>query len=446
MKEQKTENKMGTARMLPLILKMSIPVMFSMLIQSLYNIVDSIFVSKVSGDAFTAVNIAFPVQMFMIAVAVGTGVGVNSLVSRRLGEQNHDEANSAATHGILLSVMSWLLFVIIGVFFAKPFIGMYTKDAEVLAMGTSYLRIVTILSVGIFVEVSIEKSLQATGNMIFPMIFQLIGAVTNIILDPIFIFVLDMGIDGAAIATVIGQILSMLFSIYVVVAKEHHIKISFKEFKVRLKTIRDIYVVGFPAIIMQSIGSVMISVLNKILGNMSEAALNVLGIYFKLQSFVFMPVFGLTQGLLPVIGYNFGAKNKKRIVSAIKIGSLIAVVIMGIGTLLFWIFPDKLIGIFEHTPEIMRIGKGALRTISLCFLPAALGIVFSSFFQAIAHGVHSLFISVLRQLVVLVPVAFFLSKYGETAVWYAFPVAEVFSLCASIIIFIGLYKKEIKQL
>ena len=446
MAEQIKENKMGTAPMIPLILKMSLPVMFSMLIQSLYNVVDSIFVSNYSQKAFTAVNFAFPVQMLMIAVAVGTGVGINSLVSRRLGEKRNDEADSAASHGVVLGIISWLVFALAGIFLTKLFFNMYTDDKEIIENGIAYLSTVMIFSFGVFVEINIEKSIQATGNMIFPMLFQLTGAVANIILDPIFIFGLKMGAFGAAVATVLGQILSMIFSIIVAIYGNHYIRISLRGFRFSGKTVKNIYAVGFPAIIMQSIGSFMVSILNMILINISQAAVDVLGIYFKLQSFVFMPVFGLTQGLLPIIGYNFGARNKKRMLSAVKIGCVIGVLIMAAGTALFQLIPDKLIAIYNYSDDMMKIGVRALRTISLCFIPAALGIVFSSFFQGVGSGVRSLFISVLRQLIIIAPVAYYLSQFGEFAVWYAFPIAEAVSLLASILMFVHLYHKQIKNI
>lgn len=439
------ENKMGTAPMLPLILKMSLPAMFSMLIQSLYNVVDSIFVSAYDTKALTAVNFAFPLQMLMISVAVGTGIGINSLVSRRLGEGKHDEASHAVTHGVILAAASWAVFALIGIFLTKPFTSMFTNDAGVFNMTVNYLRIVTIFSFGCFVEINIEKSLQATGNMIFPMLFQLTGAVINIILDPILIFTCGLGIVGAAVATVTGQILSMIFSLIVLFAVNHEIHISFKSFKIRAKTIKDIYAVGVPSIIMQSIGAVMTSCLNGILAA-SEAAVNILGIYFKLQSFVFMPVFGLTHGVMPIMGYNFGARNKKRFMSSFRIGSAIAIIIMAVGTLIFWLFTGQLIGIYNYNAEMMRIGVPALRIISSCFIPAALGIMFSSSFQATGSGVKSLLISLLRQLIILLPAAFIFSKINLDLVWYAFPIAESVSLIASIVLFLLMYKKQIKNL
>lgn len=442
--------KMGTRPILPLIFSMSLPAMFSMFIQSMYNIVDSIFVSKISMEALTALSLAFPLQTLMVAVAVGTGVGVNSLVSRKLGEGRYDEASSAASHGVVLAFFSWILFAILGIFLTRPFFEMFSDNPAVITAGCDYVYIVMICSFGIFIQIVLEKTLQATGNMIYPMFFQLTGAITNIILDPILIFGLlgfpKLGVKGAAIATVIGQVFALIFSIVIISTKTHAVKISFKGFKLSVKTLKDIYVVGFPSIIMQSISSLLVGALNAILVTFSEAAVSVLGIYYKLQSFVFMPVFGLTQGVMPIMGYNFGARNKKRLLDALKYGSIIASIIMAIGTVIFILFPDKLLMIFNASEELIVIGIPALRIISLCFMGAALGILFSTLFQAVGAGIYSLTVSVLRQLVVILPVAYLLSKIGLEYVWYAFPIAEIAALIVSIILFRRLYNLKIKKL
>ena len=444
------ENKMGTTPMLKLIISMSLPAMFSMLIQALYNIVDSMFVAQIGEKALSAVSLAFPIQMLLISVGVGTGVGINSLVSRRLGERRRDEASSAATHGIVLGLISWAVFAILGVCFTRMFFQMYTTDAELIQMGCDYLYIVTIFSFGSFVQINLEKALQATGNMIYPMLFQLTGAITNIILDPIMIFGLlgfpKMGVMGAAVATVIGQILAMVFAVIIAFVKNHEVHITFKNFRLNGKTIRDIYAVGVPSIIMQAIGSVLVTALNMILAMFSQTAVAVLGVYYKLQSFVFMPVFGLTQGVMPIMGYSYGARNKKRLQSARKICGVIAIVIMALGTALFWLAPEPLLGLFSPSADMIRIGVGALRTISLCFIPAALGITYSTLFQAIGKGVNSLIISVLRQLVVILPAAYLLSLIGLDFVWYAFPIAEGVSLVVSLLLYWRVYEKQIKNL
>lgn len=448
--ERVQENKMGRTPILKLIFSMSVPAMFSMLIQSLYNVVDSIFVAQIGEEALTAVSLAFPIQMLLIAVGVGTGVGVNSLVSRRLGEKRQEEASHAATHGILLAVLSWILFALFGLFFTDLFFANFTQNPTVAQMGIDYTKIVTIFSFGSLIQISIEKTLQATGNMIYPMIFQLIGAVTNIILDPIMIFgwfgFPAMGVAGAAVATVAGQILAMFFSIYIAFAKSHQVHISFKNFKLRMRIVKDIYAVGFPSIIMQSIGSILVVGLNKILIGFSDAAVAVLGVYYKLQSFVFMPVFGLTQGIMPILGYNYGAKNKKRMMSALRYGCIIAACIMLAGMIIFLVFPRWLLMLFNASQAMLDAGIPALRLICICFVPAAFGILFSTLFQAVGMGGKSLLISVLRQLVVILPCAYLFSRFGLNFTWLAFPTAEMVSLLASVIMFYFLYQKHLKYL
>lgn len=448
--EEIAKNKMGSAPMLPLILSMSVPAMFSMLVQALYNIVDSYFVAKLGVEALTAVSLAFPIQNLMIAIAVGTGVGINSLVSRRLGEGRIEEASRAATHGMILGALSGLAVALFGALGTSLFFRSFTSNPIIYQMGCDYVYVVTIFSFGIFIQVNMEKTLQSTGNMIIPMFSQLIGAITNIILDPIMIFGYfgfpKMGVRGAAIATVAGQILGMIYIVIMALAKNHAVNITLKGFKFNTKTIKDIYAVGFPSIVMQSIGSVMTMGVNAILITFSDVAVAIFGIYFKLQSFVFMPVFGLTHGVMPIMGYNYGARNKKRMMDALKIGSTIALVIMAAGMALFIMIPERLLMIFDATPEMLEIGVHALRTISLCFVPAALGIMFSTLFQAVGMGGKSLLVSVLRQLVFILPLAYFLSKLGLYYVWFAFPLAETVSFGASLIIFTLLYKKHLKNL
>ena len=429
---------------------MSFPAMLSMLVQALYNVVDSYFVAKISENALTAVSLVFPVQALQIALAVGTGVGLNSLISRRLGENCRKEADSAATHGVLLGVLNWVVFAVLGALLSRPFLSLFTGVDEIVAMGAQYMSIVCTVSIGAFVEINIEKILQATGNMIYPMFGQLIGAVANIILDPIFIFGLagapKMGVAGAAVATVLGQILSMCFSLFIVFTKDHEVKIDFRGFRPDPGVIRNIYSVGFPAIVMQAIGSVMVVGMNAILIAFTSTAVAVFGIYFKLESFVFMPVFGLTQGLMPIIGYNFGARKRERLLKAVQVGGVAALCIMGAGTVLFWTATEPLLAIFEASPKMLEIGVPALRIISVCFLPAALGILFSTVFQAVGHGVSSLIVSALRQLVVLLPCAFLLARAGLEAVWYALPIAEFAALAVSVVIFLRLYRSTLKNL
>ncbi len=446
--ENSKGNKMGYAPIFKLIVSMSLPAIFSMIIQALYNIVDSVFVSMYSMDGLTAVSLAFPIQMLLIAVSVGTGVGINSLVSRRLGEKRQHEADSAATHGIVLGVCNWIVFLILGLTIVKPFINAFTDNPEIAGMGIDYLSVIMIYSFGCFLEVIIEKTLQATGNMIFPMIFMLTGALLNIALDPVFIFVLDMGVKGAAIATVLGQIVAMILAVIILVFKKHAVKISFRDVKLSWITVKNIYAVGIPAIVMQSITSLMLVLVNLILKKFpnSDIAISVLNVYFKLQSFVFMPCFGLNQGLLPIMGYNYGAKNKERLMKTLKYGITIAFCIMTVGFTVFMTIPNVLLGMFNADKEMMDIGCVALRIICLCFLPAAVGIIFISFFQATGHGMRSMLISLLRQLVILVPSAFALSYISLNAVWFAFPIAEAMALLFAILLFTNLYNKEIKTL
>lgn len=449
--EDKKLARMGSAPVFGLILKMSLPTMFSMIVQALYNIVDSMFVSYYDNAALTAVSLAFPMQLLMIGCAVGTSIGVNSLIARRLGEGKHEQASKAATYSLMLSVITSLVFAVIGIFFSSGIIGAYTDDPKVLTYGTQYLSCVFIFSMGIFVEVGIEKTLQATGNMMFPMLFQLCGAVVNTILDPMFIFGLgfipSMGALGAGIATVVGQIASMIFALIVLFRKKSAVKIRFSYFKkIDFSIIKNIYAVGFPAIIMQSISSVMLLSLNGILAGISATYVDVLGVYFKLQSFVFMPVFGLTHGVMPIMGYNYGAGNKKRLIDALKYGILIAVVIMAAGLLVFQLIPDSLLRIFNAYPEMLEVGVPALRIISMCFVLAAIGILLSTLFQAVGKGLRSMLTSLLRQLGIIVPAAMILSGIQPSLVWWSFPIAEGVALVVALIFFITLYKKNIRHL
>ena len=458
------QNKMGVKPMLPLVLSMSLPAMASMLIQALYNVVDSIFVARYHPDALQAVSLAYPLQMVLIAFGVGTALGVNSLIARRLGAKNFKEANTAAATGLVLAVIDWLFFLVIGLVFSKPFISMFTRDANVIEYGSQYLNIVLCLSLGMMVSVMCEKILQSTGNMIFPMLIQMLGAVVNIIFDPLLIFGVgffpELGVTGAAIATVFGQFCSMTFALIVLFVKKHDVKIEFKGFRLQKQTLKNIYAVGFPAIIMQCIGSVMVSGINAIISiadvadEIAAAYINAFGIYFKLQSFIFMPVFGLNQGVSPIIGYNYGARNKKRMYSAFSLGLLMAAGIMLAGTLLFELAPNWLLSLFESDAAadaaanvtLGEVGIPLLRIISLSFILAACGIMFSTLFQAVGKGFYSMVMSVCRQLVVLLPLAFILSKLGLEVLWYAFPIAELVCLGIAIVFFIRLRKKELSKL
>lgn len=447
--------------MLPLLLSMSLPAMFSMLIQALYNVVDSIFVASYSPLALTAVSLAAPMQMVSISFAVGTAVGVNSLIARRLGAKNFKEANAAATTGIILAVLNWVFFLIIGLLLSRTFIAMFTDDSQVVEYGTQYLSIVLCVSIGMMLGNMGEKILQSTGNMILPMLSQLFGAIINIIFDPLLIFGIgpfpEMGVVGAAVATVFGQICGMLFIQINLFVRKHAVKITFKGFRMQVQIVKNIYAVGVPAIIMQSIGSVMVSGINAIISiagvarDLTNAYINAFGAYFKLQSFVFMPVFGLTQGTSPIIGYNYGARNKKRMYSAFRIALIIAFSLLSAGFLLFQIAPEWILSFFASgdtaANELMlEVGTPALRIISLSFFFAAFGIMFSTLFQAVGKGVYSMILSFARQLVVLLPAAFLLSKIELDAMWYAFPIAEIVALLLALVFFAKLRRKEFKML
>ncbi|MGI6031685.1 MAG: MATE family efflux transporter [Eubacteriales bacterium] len=445
------ENRMGTAPIIPLMLSMSLPAMFSMLVQALYNIVDSMFVAQLGDDAFSAISLAFPLQMIMVALGVGTGVGINSLVARRLGEGHQRDADAAATHGLILALANWMVMVLVGIFLARPFFMMYSpNNLNIVNMGTTYIQIATIFSFGAFVQINTEKTLQATGNMLAPMCSQLIGCVTNIILDPILIFGMfgapRLEMAGAAIATVLGQILGMCFCLSMILFRSQAVHYRFKRFRWKWRVVRDIYVVGIPAIVMQAIASVMVTLLNKILIGFSESAVNVLGAYYKLQSFVFMPVFGLNQGVMPILGYNFGAGNRKRLMNTLRYGLIAAVFIMGVGTLVFWLCPTQLLSIFISDSNTLAIGAPAMRTISLSFLLAAVNIMLSTLFQAVGMGQNSLWVSLIRQLICILPAAWALSKISLTAVWYAFPLAEIVAILVSIWMLYYLYHNVLMQL
>ncbi len=443
-------NKMGSAPIGKLLASMAWPAILSMTINALYNVVDSMFVAMVSQKALTAVSLVMPLQMMMISLAVGSSVGVNSLISRRLGAKRYEEANKAASTSIRIGFFNFVIFALIGIFLANPFMHAYTDDAVIFDGGVTYLRIITIFCLFSMVQIQLEKVLQATGNMIAPMIISLSGALTNLILDPILIFGLigapKMGIAGAAAATVIGQAVGMCVAIFMFFRKEHDVKIQLKGFRIDWKVVKDIYGVGLPSIIMQAIGSVMLLGYNAILAA-SATAVAVLGVYYKLQSFIFMPVFGLNQGAMPIMGYNFGAKNRARLMLTYKDALITALVIMGIGTVLFQVFPDVFLKMFSADDEMMEMGVPALRIISICFIPAAFGIMTSTLFQGTGHGVYSLMGSLLRQLIGILPLAYIIyHAAGITASWASFPLAEIIGLIYSAVMLKILYKKEIKTL
>ena len=433
--EQK-ENKMGVMPVNRLLLSMALPMIASMLIQAFYNIVDSMFVSRISENALTAVSLAFPVQNLMIAVATGTGVGVNALLSKSLGEKNQERADRTAGNGLLLALFSALVFALLGIFFSRTFFLIQTDIPEIVEGGTSYMSICLIFSFGIFLEIMAERLLQATGRTLYTMFTQGIGAILNIILDPILIFGLlgfpRMGVAGAAVATVAGQIVAMLLALLFNFTSNKEIHLSLKRLKPDWWIIGRVYAVGFPSILMVAVSSLMTFCMNKILLGFTSTAAAVFGVYYKLQSFIFMPVFGLNNGMVPIVAYNYGARKKDRIVRTVQLGILYAVGMMLIGLILFQTIPDTLLRLFNASPDMLSIGRTALRTISLSFAFAGFCIVCGTVFQALGRSIYSLIVSVARQLLVLLPVAWLFSLTGQLdLVWLAFPIAEVVSLAAS---------------
>lgn len=447
------ENKMGTMPIGKLVFNMSLPMMVSMMVQALYNIVDSIFVAKLSENALTAVSLAFPLQTLLIAVGTGTGVGMNALLSKSLGEKDFKKANKTATNAAFIYAVSYIVFLILGFTVVKPFyrsqVG--SADAEIMTMGVDYLSTVMIFSFGIFTQVFFERLLTSTGRTIFSMTSQLSGAVTNIILDPILIFGMfgapKMGVTGAAVATVIGQCVAGLVAGICNHKFNHEVRFQFKGFKPDFKIIGTIYAVGIPSIIMQSIGSVMTYCMNRILIEFSSTATAVFGVYFKLQSFFFMPVFGLNNGITPIIAYNYGARQRKRMVKTIKVSLVTAFCLTFIGFVLFESIPQALLGLFNASDDMLKIGVPALRTIGVHYLIAWFCIIAGTVFQALGKAVLSMVVSIMRQLVVLVPAAYLLAKFGGLhMVWWSFPIAEVMSFIVSLTFLIKIWNDIIKDI
>ena len=442
---------MGTMPVNKLLVSMSLPMIASMLVQALYNVVDSVFVAQISENALTAVSLAFPIQSLMIAVSSGTCVGINALLSRSLGEKRQKEANLSAVNGVFLAFVSYLVFALMGIFGSHLFFASQTENREIVEFGTQYLTICLIFSFGIFMEMTFERIMQSTGRTIYSMVTQGTGAIINIILDPIMIFGLfgfpRLGIRGAAIATVTGQIIAMILAVWFNHKKNRDVQLSFKGFKPDGRIIAKIYEVGVPSIVMQSIVSIMTFGMNKILIMFSETAVSVLGIYFKLQSFIFMPIFGLNNGVIPIVAYNYGAGHKKRIMDTIKLSTFIAVGIMLIGLIIFQVFPEGLLKLFNASDHMLEVGVPALRIISTSFLFAGYCIILGSVFQALGNGVYSLIVSVARQLLCILPLAYVFARVaGLHAVWYSFPLAELISVTLTTILFRRIYVKKLKNL
>lgn len=445
------ENKMGTMPVGRLLITMSLPMILSMLVQALYNVVDSIFVAHYSQAALAAISYAFPAQNLMIGLATGIGVGMNALLSRSLGEKNYQKVNKTAENGIFLSLIGFIIFFIFGLFFSGTFISFQTATAEIIDCGKSYLSICCCASFGIFGEIIFERLMQSTGKTVLTMVTQGVGAIINIILDPIFIFgylgLPEMGIAGAALATVIGQIAAFIIAIILNHKYNKEISLNLLQFRPDRRIIGRICAVGIPSVVMVGIGSIMTTAMNKILNGFSDLAASVFGVYFKLQSFVFMPIFGLNNGLIPIIAYNYGAGKRKRLISALIFACVIAVGFMAVGLVLMQFIPDQMLLLFDATQEMLSIGRVALRAISLSFVFAGFCIVVGAAFQALGYGTYSMFVSIARQLFVLIPVAYLFSLTGNlNMVWYAFPIAEIMSVIVSIALFIRIYKKVISKI
>ena len=448
------ENKLGVMPINKLIWNMSLPIIASMLVQALYNIVDSIFVSQISEQALTAVSLAFPAQQLIISLASGTAVGINALLGHALGAGNRKRANDVACNGLFLAVVSSIVCLVLVGLFSNAFFSSQTQVQEIIDMGNDYLRIVGCLSMGVFIQITFERLLQATGRSVLSMLTQGTGAIINIILDPIFIFVLDMGVAGAAWATVVGQICGALLAIYLNHAKNPDIHLNFRGFRPNLHIIGGIYAIGIPSVIMMAIGSVMTFLMNKILITYhaaKETAATVFGVYFKLNSFIFMPVFGLNNGSVSILAYNYGARKRLRMVETIKRVALYALAIMTAGTIIFQTVPQFLLLLFNANDTMIAVGVPALRIISLSFPIAAICIAMGGAFQATGRSVYSMVVSFVRQLIFLIPAAFVLALIGQNTgnsdlVWWSYPIAEIVSLAVTLLFYFRLNRTILSKL
>ncbi len=449
--EPRPENKMGTMPINRLLITMSLPMMASMLVQALYNIVDSIFVSRIHEDALSAVSIAFPIQLLVVALGGGISIGVNAILSKALGSKDNKRANLAATNGIFLGAICYIIFLLIGLFAVKPFYTSITDIDSIVDYGVSYLTICSTCSFGLFAQFIFEKLLVSTGRTFLSMITQGTGAIINIILDPILIFgyfgLPEMGVTGAAVATVIGQCVAASLAIYFNQRKNPDINISMKGFRPSSRMIADILIVGIPSIIMQAIGSIMNYIMNKILIDFSSTATAVFGAYYKMQSFIFMPIFGLNGGIIPIIAYNYGAKRRDRMMHTWRLAWIYATAIMGVGTVLFLTIPDVMLSFFDASDNMTKMGVTAFRIICVHFPIAAFCIVTGTLFQALGKSFYSMIVSIMRQLIALIPAAFLLARFGDVdLVWWAFPIAEIISAATTIFFFSRIYKYTIEKI
>ena len=446
-----TDQKLGKTKITPLIFKMSAPAIISMFVQALYNIVDSWFLAKYSQEALSAVTLAFPIQMIIISLFVGLAVGINSVIARRLGEQNRDEAVNSAEHGFFFGIIIWVFMALLAIKLPGAFFVQFTQNQQIIDYGITYITIILVFSIARIITQVFISILQATGAMMSAMVIQGAGAITNILLDGFLIFgwwiFPEMGVAGAAIATVIGQFVSLALAIIIYSTRKNRLKLNLRKFHLKKDISKNILSVGIPAMVMQGLGSIMLYSLNRILSKFGDDAYTFLGVYFRIQSFIFMPVFGLNQGLMPVLGYNFGAGNKKRVTQALKVGLITAVSIMAIGTIVFQLFPADIINIYEVTDSIVEIGIPAFRIISSLFVLAAVNIVLSVFFQAIGDAYIGMIISFARQILILLPAAWILSRsFGLTQTWLAFPIAEALTTIIVVLFTIYEYNKKIKNL
>ena len=436
---------MGTMAVHPLLLSMAVPLIISMLVQAMYNIVDSIFVARISEDALSAVSMVFPIQNFMIAVASGTGVGINALISRRLGQKKPEEASRTANVGIFLIICSFLVFMILGLTCSRLFMRIQTDIPSIVEYGTVYMKIVTVLGLGLFGQVTLERLLQATGRTVFPMMTQLFGAILNIIFDPLLIFGIGpfpkLGVAGAAYATVLGQWVAMILAIIFNAMFNHDVKLDIRQMRPNGPIIKEIYKIGVPSILMISIGSIMTLGMNKILLGFTSTAVAVFGAYFKIQSIVFMPLFGMNNAMVPIIGYNFGAGSKERIKQAYKIGCIYGCIFMWIGLAVIQLFPVQLLGFFNASENMLEIGVPALRIISIIFVFAGISVISGSVFQATGKSMYSLIVSFIRQIIVLLPAAYLLARLGNlTYVWFSLPIAELVGFIVTVVLMIRLMR------
>ncbi len=441
------QNHMGTKPISSLIFTMGCPPIISMFVQSMYNIVDSIFVAQLGENALTAVSLAAPIQYCLLAVSVGVGVGINSYISRNLGANNITEANNTVTHSMILSLVHSILFIVLGLLFIKSFFRIYANNNEIFSDGCNYTYIVVLLSFSLFFQITFEKILQATGKMILPTISQIIGALLNIILDPIFIFgwfgMPKLGVTGAAIATVIGQIVSFIILLVAFIKHDSVLKLDLKLFKFDWNIIKQIYAVGIPSALMISISSLLTIALNSVLVKFSNTAVSIYGIYYRLQTFITMPINGLVQGIRPIIGFNYGAKNRGRIFETLKISLIISVIFMLIGLLLFMFIPRQLLSMFNASENMMNLGVQTLRIISLGFLFSAFSLIISAMYESIGKGTNSLVISLLRQCVIIIPISIiFYKSIGLIGIWITFPVSEIVASLASLWMFLNTCRND----